>query len=177
MPPSAPLPLVFFLSFLAPAALQSPSLPYVHPVVGAPLLSGWVVAWLHSFRLHVGVTVHVSWALGGVLSCPVSGSCWPCVSSGVLSSSATGFSLAGPDPFHHLVPTLPCAWPIRLRCPPSLSSLPRLYLVSPSSVCSWSLGDNSSLLLRCLWFLSDGGRVISSGLLGHLFFPSGRSGT
>ena len=53
------------------------------------------------------------------------------------------FTLAGPAPFPHLVTALPCALPIRLRCPPpippSLSSSPRIRLVSPPDFCSWSL--------------------------------------
>ena len=68
------------------------------------------------------------------------------------------FTLAGPAPFHHLVTALPCALPIRLRCPPpippSLSSSPRIRLVSPPGFCLWSLSGRYSLHLRFLWILS-----------------------
>ena len=80
-----------------------------------------------------------------VLPCPVRGLAGLVGYLMCCVSLAPGFPLSDTAPFRRLVPALPCALPVRLRCPPpispSLSLYPRLGLVSPPGFCSWSLSD------------------------------------
>ena len=95
----------------------------------------------------------------GVLPCPVSGSCWPCGSSGVLHSSACGILLSLvllPSTLSRLF-HVPCPSGSGVRLPYRLPCLHHREFLPPS-VRGLSAADDLFTCGACGFSLSGGGR-------------------